>query len=270
MASAKQRQLEGQIGNLQTPLTRRLIDHERSYLCDLSRAARTAGLPQIALNSVVRAQQLHSSNSPRDFAVSQEFSSVLWMQKEEKMAVAFLLELRRTHPDLQPETQALLLAQLVSSGYLFNSASLILSYRENGYRTRVWNLQWRLEPTILSLPIKSSKTWKPSPPSLRYRFITVLLRNPNFASCLHPDSLNYFDNTWRASKFSSMASLRRSSRRLVTSSNIKISVKLSAKPKSSSKRITDNSPIIYEHYRSSFMMLSECSPVAFSHPTISM
>lgn len=79
---------------------------------DLAQSARKAGLPQIALNSIVRAQHLQTIIAST-FDISLEFASVLWTQHEEKMAVDYLDTLRQTHVGLPAKTQALVLAQLV-------------------------------------------------------------------------------------------------------------------------------------------------------------
>lgn len=113
--SLRQKEQRERIGDLVTPFIRSLIDVETRCLVRLSEAARDANQIQIALNSVVRAQTLE--NPPRP-DVSQEFSSVLWFQKEEKLAVQFL---ERVIPPEEAATQnpiakskrALLLARLV-------------------------------------------------------------------------------------------------------------------------------------------------------------
>ncbi|KAF8074865.1 hypothetical protein FPV67DRAFT_1475236, partial [Lyophyllum atratum] len=85
--AARQKEQRQQIGTLVGPLTQGLIDVENQCLVRLSKAARAANQAQIALNSIVRAQKLERIPS---FAVFEEFASVLWCQKEEKMAVEFL------------------------------------------------------------------------------------------------------------------------------------------------------------------------------------
>ena len=56
-------------------------------LLQLSEAARRARQPQIALNSVVRLLKLDERPS---FEAQQELSNVLWLQNEQKTAVACL------------------------------------------------------------------------------------------------------------------------------------------------------------------------------------
>ncbi|PFH50273.1 hypothetical protein AMATHDRAFT_41011 [Amanita thiersii Skay4041] len=85
--STRQKEERQQIGNMTTPFTRTLIDIEKKCLVRLSEAAREADQIQVALNAVVRAQRLEHSAT---FDVSQEFANVLWVQKEEKLAVEFL------------------------------------------------------------------------------------------------------------------------------------------------------------------------------------
>ncbi|TFK39785.1 hypothetical protein BDQ12DRAFT_704732 [Crucibulum laeve] len=105
-----------QIGSLRTPFACDLIDMEKASLLRLSQAAREANQIQIALNSVVRAKSLEAEPS---FEVSQEFAKVLWIQKEEKLAVQFLQSLihnKSTEMEIDGQdnetTKALLFAQL--------------------------------------------------------------------------------------------------------------------------------------------------------------
>ncbi|RDB20837.1 Serine/threonine-protein kinase TEL1 [Hypsizygus marmoreus] len=113
--SARQKEERQQIGDLVTPFAQGLKDIEKRCLIRLSEAARAANQVQIALNSVVRAQRLETIPS---LSVFEEFASVLWSQKEEKVAVEFLDRLRlddwQVHiGDTVSDTQkALLLARL--------------------------------------------------------------------------------------------------------------------------------------------------------------
>jgi len=80
----------------------------------LSEAARLSDQVQIALNSVVRAQKLNK-NQTTD--VNEEFASVLWLQKEETLAVQFLQSVLKNmdHETAQDVPHhALLLSRLVS------------------------------------------------------------------------------------------------------------------------------------------------------------
>jgi serine-protein kinase ATM len=93
------------------------MDIEKQCLTRISEAARQSHNLQIALNSVIRAQKLERSPTA---SVSQEFSSVLWDQREHKVAVQFLKDLIRLHfPDIKSEMpsnraqKAFLLARLV-------------------------------------------------------------------------------------------------------------------------------------------------------------
>lgn len=86
----RQREERQQIGTIVTPFLANLIDIEKKCLLCLSRAARASNQVQIALNSVVRAQHLTLNPCSE---VSEEFANVLWLQKEEKLAVQFLQDL---------------------------------------------------------------------------------------------------------------------------------------------------------------------------------
>jgi len=99
-----------------TPLVSTLIDMEKQCLIRISEAARESQNIQVALNSVARAQRLEQNPSS---AVSQEFASVLWLQKEHKFAVQFMKDLiERHYCDVEKDTvgitkKALLLSRLV-------------------------------------------------------------------------------------------------------------------------------------------------------------
>lgn len=114
--SIRQKEEREQIGTFIAPFARSLIEIEKKCLLRLCEAARDSNQFQIALNSVVRAQRLE--NTPT-FEVSHEFANVLWLQKEQKLAVQFLKELvipgdAGTSPNLIDQTKkALLLARLV-------------------------------------------------------------------------------------------------------------------------------------------------------------
>ncbi|KAF8906302.1 hypothetical protein CPB84DRAFT_1844550 [Gymnopilus junonius] len=77
--SVRQREERQQIGAFVTPFVQGLKDIEKACLIRLSEAARESQQVQIALNSVVQ--------------VLEEFANVLWLQKEEKLAVQFLRDL---------------------------------------------------------------------------------------------------------------------------------------------------------------------------------
>ncbi|KAF9006180.1 hypothetical protein BDQ17DRAFT_336266 [Cyathus striatus] len=113
--SVRKREERQQIGNLIPPFTLGLIDVEKRSLLRLSEAARKANLVQVALNAVVRAQMLEKEPS---FDVSHEFAHVLWLQREEKLSVQYLLKLVRQDDDkaeseISSERKALLLSRLV-------------------------------------------------------------------------------------------------------------------------------------------------------------
>lgn len=88
--SVRQKEQREQIGTLLAPFVRGLIEVEKKCLVRLSVAAREANQQQIALNAIVRAQGLEDVST---FEVSQEFARVLWLQKEQKLAVQFLKDL---------------------------------------------------------------------------------------------------------------------------------------------------------------------------------
>lgn len=97
--SVKEREEREQIGDLVSPFVQSLIEVEKKCLLSLSEAARGAHNLQIALNSIVRAQKLEVQAGS---TVSQEFASVLWLHKEEKLAVQFLKDLvLSSHSDIK-------------------------------------------------------------------------------------------------------------------------------------------------------------------------
>ena len=103
------------MGTLQSELTKALLELEMSSLVRLSRAAREARQPQIALNSVVSA--MRSTPKP-GLEVRTEFANVLWLQKEQKLAIECLREGLSMSNDTERVQKALTLAKLVN-GILF-------------------------------------------------------------------------------------------------------------------------------------------------------
>ncbi|KAL4065878.1 hypothetical protein V8B97DRAFT_1932474 [Scleroderma yunnanense] len=89
--STRQKEEREQIGNLVSPFCRTLVDLEKRCLLRLSVASRESNQLQVALNSVVKAQGLERASS---YEVSQEFANVLWLQKEQKLAVQSLRDLQ--------------------------------------------------------------------------------------------------------------------------------------------------------------------------------
>jgi ataxia telangiectasia mutated family protein len=85
--SLRQKEERQQLGKFIPTAVRNLKSIEKCCLLGLSQAARVAGQTQIALNSVIRAQQLDDRPSSE---VSEEFANVLWLQKEEPLAVRYL------------------------------------------------------------------------------------------------------------------------------------------------------------------------------------
>ena len=110
----RQKEERGQIGNLTSPFCQTLVDLEKRCLIRLSVASRKSNQLQVALNSIVKAQALEASPS---YEVSQEFANVLWLQKEQKLAVQFLRDLQNktsgfgSEPTLE---KAMSMARLVS------------------------------------------------------------------------------------------------------------------------------------------------------------
>ncbi|KAG6332983.1 hypothetical protein ID866_6106 [Astraeus odoratus] len=92
--STRQKEEREQIGNIVGPFTRTLLELEKRCLVRLSVAARKSNQLQVALNSIVKAQRLENIAS---YHVSQEFANVLWLQKEQKLAVQFLKDLQKSN-----------------------------------------------------------------------------------------------------------------------------------------------------------------------------
>jgi serine-protein kinase ATM len=118
LRSVRQKEKRDQIGTLVTPFVHGLTALETRCLVRLSEAARDANQIQIALNSIVRAQNLKEPT--HDFDVSQEFACVLWFQNEQKLAIQFLRDLLHQYSSqtvsgnpLDKTKKALILARLV-------------------------------------------------------------------------------------------------------------------------------------------------------------
>lgn len=77
-----------------TSFSQSLLDLEKKCLVQLAAAAQDTGQAQMALNAVIRAQQLDTSQS---FTVSQEFAKVLWLQGERKLATEYLKSEMQRH-----------------------------------------------------------------------------------------------------------------------------------------------------------------------------
>ncbi|KAI0717973.1 hypothetical protein C8T65DRAFT_737500 [Cerioporus squamosus] len=114
--SVRQKEQRDQIGDLTSPFCDSLVELEKACLLCLSEKARNVNQPQIALNSVVRAQNLERSPSSR---VAREFASVLWLMGEPKLAIKSLSSLaavvsldKSRHDAEQGMQHALLLARL--------------------------------------------------------------------------------------------------------------------------------------------------------------
>ncbi|KAH9940832.1 uncharacterized protein BXZ73DRAFT_98663 [Epithele typhae] len=144
--SARQKEQRNQIGDLVSPFCASLIDLEKSSLLCLSERSRSMGQAQFALNSILKAQTLEQGPTSQ---TSQEFSDVLWLMKEPKLAIKSLntllsavdISLLSQSQDVVAKTQhALLLSRLGTwsgeasmkkpSGILeeyFNPATTLLS-----------------------------------------------------------------------------------------------------------------------------------------------
>jgi ataxia telangiectasia mutated family protein len=128
--SVRQKEQREQIGALMAPFAQELLEVEKHCLIRLSAAARESNQMQIALNSIVRAQGLEHIPT---FEVSQEFASVLWLQREQKLAVQFLKDLVESggctvSSELTPKSKAnkaTLLARLVRSARVFGTVTVI-------------------------------------------------------------------------------------------------------------------------------------------------
>lgn len=101
LRSLRRQEQREQLGDMLTPFTRELLELESTNLISLSKAARSAGKGQVALNAIIQAQRL--SNGDPTFDVSEEFAHVLWMLKEPTLAMQFL---RNQVPHLQRSSLA--------------------------------------------------------------------------------------------------------------------------------------------------------------------
>ncbi|KAH7890803.1 hypothetical protein F5I97DRAFT_1975119 [Phlebopus sp. FC_14] len=88
--SVRQKEERERIGEMLSPFAITLLELEKRCLVRLSVAARESNQLQVALNSIVKAQRLGGSSA---YEVSQEFANVLWVLKEQKLAVQFLKDL---------------------------------------------------------------------------------------------------------------------------------------------------------------------------------
>lgn len=104
---------------LLSDMSQSLLALEVRCLVQLSEAARGAQEPQIALNSITRAQHLDQDGL---FEISDEFASVLWDQGEQRLAVELLKKELQRRDQASPPSQtdekvqhACLLARLVNN-----------------------------------------------------------------------------------------------------------------------------------------------------------
>jgi serine-protein kinase ATM len=104
-----------QLGNIKAGLVTAVTKVEHECLRELSSAARLSGDLQVALNFVVRAQDLDSTPSAD---ITRELAMILWQQSEQKVAIDLLRDLETTFngSDVNEGLQkARVLAQIVSS-----------------------------------------------------------------------------------------------------------------------------------------------------------
>ncbi|KZT27904.1 hypothetical protein NEOLEDRAFT_1059985 [Neolentinus lepideus HHB14362 ss-1] len=114
LRSAEQKEQRQQIGTMMSPFCKALKEVEKKCLVRLSAVARESHQLQVALNSVTRAQKLEDVPS---LDVSEEFAQVLWLHKEQKLAVQLLKGLLDSTVSpgteaISNESRALLLARL--------------------------------------------------------------------------------------------------------------------------------------------------------------
>jgi len=81
-----------QIGNMEASSISKLTELETQCLVDLAANARMSNMPQVAFNTVSRAQQINPVGA---FHTSIEFAEALWTQQEHAMAIQFLTQLIR-------------------------------------------------------------------------------------------------------------------------------------------------------------------------------
>ncbi len=115
--SVRQKEQRDQIGDLVSPFCDALQNMEKACLLCLSQRARDVNQAQVALNSIIRAQNLEQSPTSK---VSVEFANVLWLMKEPKIAIKTLervtssISLDKARHDAEETLQhAILLARLV-------------------------------------------------------------------------------------------------------------------------------------------------------------
>lgn len=89
--AARKREDRLRIGQLVTPFSVTLREIEKRCLLHVSEVARHEGQVQIALNSVIRAEELEKTAT---LDVSEEFANVLWAHNEERRAVDLLRQIR--------------------------------------------------------------------------------------------------------------------------------------------------------------------------------
>jgi serine-protein kinase ATM len=144
----RQREQREQIGRIVTPFAERLVDVEKRCLLRITEAARESRHLQVAMNSILSAQRLETESTP---TVSQEFASVLWLHKEQKLAIQLLKQLLNVSRSpttrtvaVEASCDATLLARLVSE--TMHSAQRAVTYsciRALGSLKPVWKSLWR-------------------------------------------------------------------------------------------------------------------------------
>ncbi|KAF9218963.1 hypothetical protein BS17DRAFT_718960 [Gyrodon lividus] len=109
--SVRRKEERERIGDMITPFNNSLLELEKRCLVRLSVAARKSNKLQVALNSIVKARRLEGISTHE---VSQEFANVLWLQKEQKLAVQFLKDLLLQQSKAVPNSPELAIEQALS------------------------------------------------------------------------------------------------------------------------------------------------------------
>ncbi|KIJ65638.1 hypothetical protein HYDPIDRAFT_167269 [Hydnomerulius pinastri MD-312] len=113
--SVRRKEERDRIGDMITSFNSSLLELEKRCLVRLSVAARKSNQLQVALNSIVKAQRLEGAAT---YEVSQEFSNVLWLQKEQKLAVQSLKDLLDRHSSAASTSPELAIEQALSMARL--------------------------------------------------------------------------------------------------------------------------------------------------------
>ena len=99
LQAAREKDQKIQVGTALSDEAKRLLHFEKRCLLNLSEAARRDRQLQIALNSVIQLSKLDENST---FEVQKELADVLWVQNEQKSAIACLQkEIDRTKDDVE-------------------------------------------------------------------------------------------------------------------------------------------------------------------------